>query len=332
MKRIATLLMIMTIAGSALGQKKGKQTDVGTVTYDFSTKTFSDISTLPRYNEPYRIEVINVDRLTYDIHIGADDLEFGSQEPELWRKYFGGAPSLAAASLAANNPKALTTTKESLTTYLSPPIYPKGSMLSVGISISPKDSGSISSASMDVPLTNDSLGIELRVRNKWNVSFSTGPFAVFKNNSSSESYFFQRQQDSTGLVSDSGYYSLVSAGTNSLPVGIAAFAHLNTLVANNFGLGFSLGVGVTTEADPKPVYMLGGTMFIGQKRQFCISLGMSLMQIDKLREDLYPKDAKYQSTQELKYRQVLTPGGFASLTYTLYTIERNRSARSKSAK
>lgn len=56
------------------------------------------------------------------------------------------------------------------------------------------------------------------------------------------------------------------------------------------------------------------------------------MQVDELRTELYSDGALYNSKQDLEYRQVLTPGGFASLTYTLYTVDRKRTGRSKAAK
>lgn len=101
------------------------------------------------------------------------------------------------------------------------------------------------------------------------------------------------------------------------------------MLSDGFGLGFSFGVGVAIEDDPKPVHMLGGTIMAGGKRQFRFSVGLSLMQVDELRKDLYPDNALYMSTQELEYKQVLTPGGFLSLTYTIYTLEKSKGVRSK---
>jgi len=330
-KTIPFLTIMLLAAMSVSAQKKGVQTDVGTLTYDFATKSFTNITTIPRYNEPYRIVVTNVDRLAYNVVIVADDIEFGSEEPELWKKYFKDALPLVNNKFAAPA-SAMSVLNSNPNEYTSPPLYPKGSMLGVGIRIYPNDSSLARLGSSEIPLTDDSLGIELRVRNKWNFSFSSGPFAVFSNRHSPSSYHWQRLQDDNGLVTDSANYRLVESGGGLPPIGLAAFANIGTMLTDGFGLGFSLGVGVAIEDDPKPVYMLGGTIMAGGKRQFCFSIGLSLMQVDELRKDLYPDNALYMSTQDLEYKQVLTPGGFASVTYTLYTLDRRRTGKSRSAR
>jgi hypothetical protein len=329
-KLILLTLLNMCITQLVMGQQTGKQTDIGTLVYDFDTKKFDDIDILPVFNKPYRVKIIHLDRLSYNIHMAYDDIEFGSEEPELWKKYFGLVGLTKSVSTTNSGNKGLLPKGEDQFTYISPPIYPKGSLLNVGIRIFPNDSSIARAGTTGIPLTDDSLNIELRVRHKWNVSFSTGPFGVFKNAKTPESYQMQQQADSTGLVGDSAYYKRVSTGNVSPPIGISAFANIGVMLANNFGLGASIGVGVAISEDPKPVYMLGGTMMIGHKRQFCVSFGLSLMEVSILNQDLYPEDRKYESAPELTYSNVLTPGGFVSLTYTLYTLTNKRSASSKS--
>lgn len=218
--------------------------------------------------------------------------------------------------------------------FNSAPIFPQGNMLSIGIKISPTDSSLIKKWNI-MPLYNDSFGLYIFVRNKWFISFSSGPFLAFGNQLRNEEYAWQAQPDANTLISDSSKYILASAGNGRAPLGFAAFAHLERKFRRNLGLGISPGVGITIESKPRPAYFLGASFFAGDQRQFALAAGACLISVDRLKSNLYTGigTTRYISnTGEIDYSQKLKGGLFVSISYTFFSIDRSRNSANRSSK
>jgi hypothetical protein len=220
--------------------------------------------------------------------------------------------------------------------YTAPPIYPQGNRIRFGLRISPRDSlHSLISKWNIMPLYNDSISFDLPVLYKPYVSFSTGPFLGFGKNLYNESYAWQPQPDNHNVIPDSAQFKLVSTGRIYNPIGFAAIANIGIKFSNFFGLGGSIGVGVTVETKPRPAYLGGVSLFIGNKQQFTVTYGIAAMQMDRLKTDLYPDMTKtlYNSNPgNVSYTKKLEFGQFISITYTAFTLGNTRASSSKSKK
>lgn len=222
--------------------------------------------------------------------------------------------------------------------YISPPIYPKGNLLDIGIEINPVDSNLLKKLNI-APQDDDSLGIQLFVKKKWYVGFSSGPFVAFgrKNTFNQDSYSWQQQPDTiingNGIISDSSRYKLAKSGKTTLPVGLAAFANFGLKVTKNVGVGGTVGVGIVIEKNPRPVFFLGASLFLGSDwHQFNISLGAALVQI-KDKSGLYQDNVLYSTKPaEIEYSKKTVVSGFISVSYTLFSSVNTRKATSKSKK
>ena len=219
--------------------------------------------------------------------------------------------------------------------YTTSPIYPQGNRIRFGLRISPKDTNSLISKWNIMPLYNDSISFDLPVLYKPCVSFSIGAFIGFGKKLHNELYAWQPQPDNNNIITDSAQYKLVSTGNINNPIGFAALANIGTKLSNFFGLGGSIGVGITVENKPRTAFLGGVSFFIGNKQQFTITYGIVAMQMDRLKSDLYPDMAntlysKYPG--DISYAKKLELGQFISITYTVFTLGNTRSSSSKSKK
>lgn len=205
-------------------------------------------------------------------------------------------------------------------TFSSPPIYPLGNRLNIKINIDSKDELKEIRERM-IPTDHQQLEIEGPVLNKWLFSFSSGPFIGFNDALYETDYQFQKIPSSGNLIDENSLYTLTSSGKTNPPVGLSAFAHFENKFEENFGLGISVGVGLTIETKPQPVLLFGPSFFIGDKNRFVLTGGAAAMQVDALKNDLYPEGLVYKNIEGLKYYKDLRIGGFFSLTYTLFTTE-----------
>jgi len=216
--------------------------------------------------------------------------------------------------------------------YTSPPIFPNSNKLNIGIKFNPVDSSPIKKWDI-MPLVDDSLGLEILVKDKWFISFSSGPFVGLGKSIQDDTYGWQAQLDSNGVISDASPYKLVNTGNSGLPIGLAAYANMGTKLTTGFGIGLSVGVGVVIEKDPKPVYLLGGSLYFGGKQQLNITGGVSLMHVDRLKSELYPNlsgNLYSNKSTQIEYSSELRIGGFISVSYTLFSMDRTRNQHSKS--
>lgn len=84
-----------------------------------------------------------------------------------------------------------------------------------------------------MPQDRDSFGIDLFVKNKRFIAFSSGPFVGWSDNQRSETYSLQPQPDSNGVISAASQYKLVSTGHEGKPFGVAAFANISTKLSRS---------------------------------------------------------------------------------------------------
>ncbi len=220
--------------------------------------------------------------------------------------------------------------------YVSPPIYPKGNLLNIGYKINKNDS-SLTSKWNVMPLREDSGGIELFVKHKWYVSFTSGPFVAFgrKNTFKQDLYNWQQQPDTfingNGIISDTSRYKLITTGKTTVPVGLAAFANFGVKITKNVGFGGTVGVGIVIEKNPQPIYFLGSSLYFGTGwHQFNISLGVALTQV-RVKSGLYVDNRLYSTKPaDVEYSKKMIPSGFVSVSYTLFSSESTRKTSSKS--
>jgi len=213
--------------------------------------------------------------------------------------------------------------------YVSPPIYPEGNMIDIGLKFKPSDSGLVKKWNI-MPLYSDSLGLNIFVKSKTFVSFSSGPFIGIGKNIRGETYGWQPQPDAGGIVPDSAKYKLVSTGNGNIPVGIAAFANVGAKFSEGFGWAVSPGVGITAETNPRPVYFLGGSLNFGKKDMFSLTGGLAFVYADQLKSALYPDPGvtQYKKTDAIAYSKELKVGGFISISYTVFSFDKTKSIKS----
>lgn len=205
-------------------------------------------------------------------------------------------------------------------TFSTPPIYPLGNRLNIKINIDSKDDLKEIKERI-IPTDHQALEIEGPVLNKWLFSFSSGPFIGYNDALYETNYQFQKIPSSGNQIDENSRYTLTPSGKTNPPVGLSALAHFENKFAEYFGWGLSVGVGLTIETKPRPVYFFGPSFFIGDKNRFALTAGIAAMQVDVLKKDLYPDGLVYKNTEVLQYYKDLRMGGFVSLTYTLFTIE-----------
>jgi hypothetical protein len=204
--------------------------------------------------------------------------------------------------------------------YISPTIYPSGDRFMLNVKISPSKSTS-SQEWMTMPLDSDEFSIEFRVRNKWFFSFSSGPFIGIGNKFKTENYDWKNNivisEDPD--IDDSSTYELVRTRNSSLPIGLAGFANFGVKTAEYVGIGGSIGVGTTLNDNPQIAYFIGGTLFLGQDKQFNLTTGFSFIQVETLKKELYQFDGyQYSEATNLKYDKKMVNGWFFSLSYTIF--------------
>ncbi len=221
--------------------------------------------------------------------------------------------------------------------YLAPPIYPQGNRLVFGFKISPMDSDkSLVSKWNIMPLYNDSVNFDLPVLHKPFVSFSSGLFTAFGKKLQSETFAYVPVPNAGGVVeNDSMTYRITSTGNNSLPlIGFAAYSNLGFKFSNILGAGISVGAGLTLEDAPRPSYLGGVSLFVGDKQQLNFTFGVAAMQVSRLKKELYPDMAtrQYEEREDLQYSKELKAGYSLSITYTAFTMGNKKNTRSKSKK
>ncbi|WP_396152149.1 hypothetical protein [Flavobacterium sp.] len=202
--------------------------------------------------------------------------------------------------------------------YIYPTIFPTGNQLKLTVDINPNSSDKIKKW-LTMPLSAEQFAIDLRVKNRWFYSFSTGPFLSIGSSFRPETYGWQKQP-TDNTINEESKYKLVATGREGLPVGIAALANLGTKFSDFYGLGFSVGAGASIADKTNIAYFAGITQFFGQNQQLNLTLGISILQTKELKSALYPDigNTLYDTPLDLEYSKKFKTGFFVSLTYSVF--------------
>ncbi len=202
--------------------------------------------------------------------------------------------------------------------HITPTIYPNGDKLSLTVSITPNANENMKKW-LTMPLSDEQFSLDLRVRKRWQYSFSTGPFLALSEKLRPETYDWEPQPNGNVIQSDP-QYKLQSTGREGLPVGIAAFANLGTKLSDFYGLGFSVGAGASIADKTNIAYFAGFTQFFGHDNQFNVTTGISILQIKELKTELYPdvENRLYDNIINLEYNKKFATGFFVSLSYAVF--------------
>lgn len=152
------------------------------------------------------------------------------------------------------------------------------------------------------------------------VNFSSGSFAAIGRNLQEKTYSWQE-------VGNNGGYTLTESGYSNPAAGFSAFANLEWKVSRSVGFGPSVGVGITVEEKPKVAYLVGGSLFLGDKHQLAITGGVAFLQVDRISKNFSESAANqvvYAETQNLDYYKEFKAGLFVSLTYTVFNLTKKK--------
>lgn len=199
----------------------------------------------------------------------------------------------------------------------------RGSRLDLGFYIQEKDTvrnidGSVTDPTIDSRFLNRIDSISIPVIKRWLISFSSGPFVGHGDRISPPRYIYQPlPSGSTVISSTPSLYRIVESGRDEEPLGISGLINLQYQTKRAFGLGLSAGVGLSIEDNPKPAYLGGGSIMLGQRRQIVITAGLMITKVGEFNNSLLGGNITYEDTsQPIEYNNVIRSGGFFSITYT----------------
>jgi hypothetical protein len=182
-----------------------------------------------------------------------------------------------------------------------------------------------------MPLRNDSLGFDIFVRRHPFFTFSSGPFTGFGDNLRNEVWGWQPQSEPGGIVTDTSKYKLVSGGSTGSMAGIAAYANIGMKLWKWFGLSFSTGAGISIESSPRPAFLVGVSLDFGKQQVLSLSGGLIATYADRLNTSMYPDLSTIYDNKEIvpiSYSKVGVTGAYVSMTYTLFTLNKQHSVKS----
>ena len=201
-------------------------------------------------------------------------------------------------------------------TFVTPPIQVTGNKFELGIQIRPKDTSLFPD---NTPYYSDYSYYEFPVIYKAFISFSSGSFVTFSQDFYNRTYDWQKIPNNLNMVADSGKYRLVETGYTPLPIGFSALANVEWKLKESFGLGFSAGVGLTMEKNPRLAYLGGISFFFGDLHQFALTGGIAGMNVDHLTYNLqavHDQQITYTFKDKIDYYKEFRIGGFMAITYT----------------
>ncbi len=199
-----------------------------------------------------------------------------------------------------------------------------GNILDLKISITPKDSifkyFSIPEYKIKPIL------IQIPIIWKPFASFSSGSFFALGKYLQNKTYSWQPIIINNNIV-DSSRYALVESGYTLPPIGFCAFGNIEWKVSRSFGIGASVGVGLTIEKSPRLAYLAGASLFFGDLHQFAITGGIAAMQVNKLTnsfQTISENKIVYDYKPSIEYYKELKFGGFVSVAYTPFNIKKTK--------
>ncbi len=199
--------------------------------------------------------------------------------------------------------------------YISPPVYPSGSMLNIDLKITPNPN-SLAIKYQSIPLTSDSISLSLVVRRKPVISVSTGLFLPF--GIRDDHYSWQPVPDENNIVYDSSMYRISRNNKADINPGIAALVNYHYKFT-----GISAGVGLTMEENPRPAFLLGGLLSAGSTGRINLTLGGII--IGRRAFDCPDDTICYNTKPEaVEYKNKTAIGGFVAISYSILTPEKLR--------
>ena len=196
------------------------------------------------------------------------------------------------------------------------PIQLKGNRLDFALHINSIDSVT---KRFGYPSFKDSLHYELPILWTPFVSFSSGSFIGLHERLKNKTYDWQQLPNNNNTITDTSKFILVESGYTVPSIGFAALGNIEWKASPTFGFGFSGGVGITIEKNPRLTYLAGGSLFFGDLRQFAITGGFAGMQVDLLKNNfkaIADQRIIYSTKQSIEYYKEFRLGAFVSLTYT----------------
>ena len=202
------------------------------------------------------------------------------------------------------------------------PIQLKGNRLDFTLHITSIDS---INKRFGYPSFKDSLHYEIPIILNSFVSFSSGSFVAFGKNLQNKTYTWRPL--TINNVIDSSKATLVENGYTPQPAGFSAFGNIEWKATQNLGFGASVGVGLTIESNPRLSYLGGGSLFLGDLRQFAITFGVAGMQINKLTnnfQNIADNQTIYNPKTNIEYDKQFKIGAFLSLSYTPFATRKSK--------
>lgn len=203
-----------------------------------------------------------------------------------------------------------------------------GNLLELTLSITSKDS---IHKYFSIPEYKNQTHIQIPILWKPFVSFSSGTFLAFGSDLQNKTYEWQ-EIVGTNNTADPSKYTLVESGYAIQPLGFSALGNVGVKFSRSLGFGGSAGVGLSIEKTPRLAYLFGGSFYIGDLRQFTITLGIAGMQVDKLTNNfqtITDNQIIYTSKSDIQHYKEFKVGGFLSLTYTPFKVFKTKTAKSK---
>ena len=213
-------------------------------------------------------------------------------------------------------------------TYMHERVSLNGNQLELKLRISSKDS--ITKYFSIPDYKNKEIPFIIPIKGRPFISFSSGSYVIADKSLVNKTYDWQPLPNNSGVIGkDSARYILTESGYSAPMMGFAALANAEIKLSRFFGVGLSTGVGLTIETKPRLAYLLGGSLFLGELRQFAITAGWAVTQVDKLNNNLlsaYNERVSYTSPsiQDIKYYQEAKAGFFLAITYTPFKAARSR--------
>lgn len=160
------------------------------------------------------------------------------------------------------------------------------------------------------------------------VSFSSGSFIAIEKHLQDKVYAWQQ------IPTTSNNYRLVESGYSELPMGFAALGNVEWKLTKNFGIGPSVGVGITIEDKTRIAYLAGASTFVGKWRQLAITGGVAAMQVNELNaafQEIADNQIISTTKPTIEYNKQLRVGPFISLTYTPFKSVRKKTKKEEDA-
>jgi hypothetical protein len=214
-------------------------------------------------------------------------------------------------------------------TYSSDYINLRGNRIDLNLTIKTKET---IAQNFSIPTYNNKTNIEIPVIRNPFVSFSTGSFIGIGDNLRNKRYTWQELPVNNTVTPTSNSttpsnYKLVESDYTPPVAGFAALANFETKLSRNFAIGGSGGVGLTIEKNPRLSYIAGGSVFLGDLRQFAITFGVACMQVNELKNNfktIADDEIVYTTKVDIEYTKQFKVGGIIAITYTPFKVVRKQ--------